>query len=189
MEVKQKYDNLIRTQVPHQIQKCKKPTGGLLNCFSNPRLPAQQHRFDMSKVTQHRGDLVPTIDLSLDETEPRTNACARLSPPAMRSFDPPKRASAFVDLSDDESESFFVPDQVLTSTINKKRNESYSSNSNQRRSEGSSLVVPEVKPVNSLKDRLNSRSCLQDDAISSIVKRYQESHKQKDFLISDVQQS
>lgn len=186
--MKQKYDHLIRTQVPQEAQKCKKPLGGLLTCFSNSRLPAHQHRLDMSKVTQHRGDLVPTIDLSLDDIEPRANICPRLSPPS-HSFHQHKRAPNYADLSDDDSESFFVHERVLSSTVNKKRNESYSSTSNQRQSAGSSIVVPEVTPVNSLRDRQNTKACMKDNLISSIIKRYEESRKQKDLQINDEQRS
>jgi hypothetical protein len=196
LEVKQKYDTLIRTQVPKDFHKSKNPFAKLIKRFSKPRLVDQQHRFDIDNSSQHRREHIPIVDLSLDETEPRaaTTSTRQLASPVnstsvlyastLKSRKPP----VYVDLSDDDSETFFTRDQVLSSTVSKQRNESSSSTSHQRRSNVSS-IVPDVTPVNSLKERQYSRPCLQNDAISSIVKKYHESQKQKDSQINDAHRS
>lgn len=124
-----------------------------------------------------------TVDLSSDDTEPSTSATPVPQYEANRysSFQSSTRGNsfqqsirsgsfkkppAFLDISDDED--FSTP--IISSTLSKKKDEGMQSS--HRQSE-SSLSLPDVAPVNSLKQRQESRSCLQDDAITSIQKKYE----------------
>lgn len=143
--------------------------------------------------------LIETVDLSSDETEASVAAAVDVDIYQTNRFQSMHRKSqfefkkpTFVDLSDDDdSPQNFNRECVLSSTlIQKKKDEASSPVSSQRKSLSSTSVsVPEIAPVNSLRDRQQSRKCLQDDAISSIVKLYGEKQKVKDSQIFDAKHS
>lgn len=140
---------------------------------------------------------IETVDLSSDETEASTAAAPDIESYRNTLFQRTsncefKKPSAFVDVSDDEdSPQQFNRESILSSTlIQKKKNEASSPVSSQQKSfSQTSVSVPEVAPVNSLRDRQLSRLCLQEDAISSIVKLYSRKQKEKDSQILDATQS
>jgi hypothetical protein len=129
-----------------------------------------------------------TVDLSSDETETSAPTGDR-SQTRHHSFISDRRPrtefkkpSAFVELSDDDDSdvaAFLRDSNALTSTLIKNKTTS------PRRSESSSFTLPDVTPVNSLKERQQSRKCLQDDAISSIVDRFQASYRKNDSQINE----
>lgn len=138
------------------------------------------------------------MDLSSDETEIYPGAVAREETSQTNRFPSQYRASvfefkkpsAFVDLSDDEDSDPFVTASPVSSTINQnKKSTCLTMSSSFRKNDSTTSIVPEVKPVNSLAEKQQSRNCLKDDAIASIVLRFEDSQRKNDSQINEVSQT
>lgn len=197
LDLKTKYDNLLKKLIPRFAQRGKKDfhqfNKQLILKFD---LAHPKYSNDAPLAGQH----IETVDLSSDETEASAAAIAEVDSYQTNRFQSLyrknyfefKKPPAFVDISDEDDFSRnFSRESVLSSTLDQnKKIDALSPTSSQRKSLSmSSNSVPEVAPVNSLRDRQQSRKCLQEDAISSIVKLYGEKQKEKDSQILDATQS
>lgn len=200
LDLKAKYDNLLKRLIPRFAQRGKR----LWTCSKNQKLEtwilSAQTKYSNETPVNSVEQLIETVDLSSDETEASTPAAAnsdmyqanRFQSLHRKSNFEFKKPSAFVYISDeDDSPQNFMRESVLSSTfIQQKKNAASSPVTSERKSQSQlSVSVPEVAPVNSLRDRQQSRKCLQEDAISSIVKLYGEKQKEKDSQILDAAQS
>jgi hypothetical protein len=190
--VKNKYDSLLKSLIPRFAQKGKTLWNFIKLCLN--RLSAIAYKQPIEARVKRREEPIQTVDLSSDETETSTggavggessNRYTRQYGSSVFEF---KKPSAFVDLSDDEDSDPFMNIAPVTSTIAKK-SESVSRTSSFRKNDSTNSVVPDVKPVNSLAERQQSRNCLKHDVISSIVQKFQESQRKNDSQINDVSQT
>lgn len=162
---------LSQTGKPH----CR--TGFDLLCSSCSNVISAH--LDFSNRTLHE-DL--NKDLSSDETE--KNGLSQY-----RNRDAHAMKCPFVAISDDDDDDSdpIFHDAVFSSTlIQKKKTAAYKPEESHRKWE-SSRSFPSVAPVNSLKDRQQSLSCLKADKITQIFKKHQEFYKQKDVEIQDTE--
>ena len=133
--------------------------------------------------------IIPTVDLSSDETETSAEAGAACIDSYPKHFFP--RA-----LHKHEDDYFYDSDPmfqgtVLSSTlIRQRKSEEYIPETIHRNSESiSSLPKVSIVPVNSLKDRQEARACLKEDSVTSIYQKYQEKNKQNNSQIQDHQKT
>lgn len=191
MKVRNDYDNLLKKLIPRNPLKGKRFAAVNLKFSKTPSIIASVKQ--SNDFMKPREELIETVDLSQEEPQ-FTHAAAAGDYPTRRQSNPFylqdkytfKKPSAFVDVSDDEDiEPSFARDPIISSTLIKAKNEHSNSISSQNKS-SSPFTVPEVAPVNSLRDRQQSRNCLQDDAISSIVQKYHESRSKNDFKIREA---
>lgn len=189
LEVKNKYDCLLKELIPRFSQKGKTVWNFLKLCLNRVCEFIAYKQFNHASL-KCRDEPIQIVDLSSDETETYPGAVARGEPSQTNRFPPQyrkssfefKKPSAFIDLSDDEDSDAFAKNAPLSSTINlDKKSESLT------RSRAS--IVPDVKPVNSLAEKQQSRNCLKDDAIASIVLRFEDSQRKNDSQINEVAQT
>lgn len=196
MSAKSQYEQLIRDLVPRFPAKCesrfknfcRRKIAKISSLF--PTLAGQSHHAQPKLNNKP----IVTVDLSSDEAENDHPIVKPIFQPFQRSnyqsmphrsdFKKPSIAP-FVDLSDDDDDDLQFTGRTLgfSSTLvrGKKLPSPMSSNS---KSNSSSTIVPSVNPVNSLQERQNSKSCLKDDCIQSIIRKFNDSKIRHESLIS-----
>lgn len=142
-----------------------------------------------------RQEPIETVDLSTEEPDYSNSASAlpnyathRISTPPLYRLDKAgfKKPSMYVEVSDDEdTEPSFDRHPFISSTLIKTKSQRPNALNIQKQT-SSPVTVSEVPPVNSLRDRQQSRSCLHDDAISSIVQKYEESRIKNNSKIREA---
>lgn len=146
-----------------------------------PRFPskANQKPFIGQHSTPH--EKITTVDLSSDETD--TSGILAVGEKSSEFLSNIYRNGSqthrTVVISDDEDEPKFNRAALTPKYIRKNDTESSSPVDNHCKSESSS-VVPQVTPVNSLRQKHQHLSCLKDDAISSIVRKFEAKRLQDD---------
>lgn len=194
LEVKKKYDSLLKSLIPRFAQKGKSLWNFFSLCLNRLRaIVILAYQQPNEVFVKRRDEPIQTVDLSSDETETSAGGAESSHqnryPLQYRSnaFEF-KKPSAFVDLSDDEDSDPFISTAPVSSTIiQNKKSEGVSRTSSFRKNESmTSVVVPDVKPVNSLAEKQQSRNCLKEDVISTIVRKFQESQRKNDSQINDV---
>lgn len=140
-----------------------------------------------------REELIETVDLSQEETKFANSASAAGNYTSSRHVNPPlyqqnksafKKPLEFVEVSDDEDTEPSFAGHIISSTMVKPKNER--SNSVSQNKSSLHFTVPEVPAVNSLRDRQQSRNCLKENAISAIVKKYNESRSKNESKIREA---
>jgi len=148
----------------------------------------------MPQLTPRRP--IETISLSDDEDDDAATAAAVRRQQTQRNYSHHQRIGPgsskppinFVDLSD-EDDINFGPANILSSTHLSKTHDfkspagSLNSSRKANTSDASVTSCPDVKPINTLRERQQSKACMQENAIDSIVRKFQESKKQRDSLI------
>lgn len=195
--MKNKYDTLLKSLIPRFAQKGKTLWNFLKLCLNRFCAILAVYKQSSDALIKRRDEPIQTVDLSSDETETSGGAAGGSGsnhhfPLQYRtSAFEFKKPSAFVDISDDEDSDPFMSPAPASSTIiqNRKSEGGGSRSSSFRKNESTTSVVPDVKPVNSLAEKQQSRNCLKDDAIASIVRRFEEAQRKNNSQINDVSQT
>lgn len=98
-----------------------------------------------------------------------------------------KKPNVFVDVSDDDDDdddlhTFIQRTSILSSTMRKDK--PASPTSSHSKSTTSSMIIPNIKPINSLQERQNSKNCLKDNAIDEIIKKFKENKLRSNLQIT-----
>lgn len=189
MTGKSQYDMLLRNLVPRFPAKCESRFKNFcrrkFSCLF-PTLAGHNHA-----QTKVNNEPIVTVDLSSDEADndhpivkPMFQRSIYQSMPHRSDFKKPT-ISPFADLSDDDDDDLHFTGRMsgFSSTLIREKTLPRPTSSNSK-SNLSSTIVPSVNPVNSLLERQNSKSCLKDDCIASIQRKFNESQKKKDLQIS-----
>lgn len=169
LDTKSDYDRLLQHLIPRYA------TGALKSTIKQSKQEPQQ---------------VATIDLSDDNDNAYKPASQKSSPTKEFSFNSRKsdfsfkKPTAFVDLSDDETDREFDRDQLFSSTQIVKSRDREQNSSGTKMTE-SKFSIPTLPAVNTLKERQSLRSSLQDDAIQKIVDKFNQKREQKDRSITE----
>lgn len=194
LEVKNKYEMLLKSLIPRFAQKGKNVWNFLRLCLNQILHVIIAYKQSTEALLKRRDEPIPTVDLSSDETEETSAGAAggsanRYTQYRSSAFEF-KKPSPFVDISDDDDSDPFISAAPASSTIiQSKKSEGVSRTSSFRKNESAVSIVPDVKPVNSLAERQQSRNCLKEDVITSIVQRFEESKRKNDSQINDVSQT
>ena len=188
LDLKHKYDALIKSLIPRLPNKGKRFWNFLKQLFNQffAILVTKQ----VTEALRKRNDPIATVDLSSDETETSAGAVGgetllnRYMPQYPSRANEFKKPSAFVELSDDEDTDPFSSIAPISSTIIKK-NDSVRRSASFRRDD-SVTSIPDVKPVNSLLERQQTRECLKLDALDEIYRRSEVNRQKNDSQINDV---
>ncbi|CRK90990.1 CLUMA_CG004678, isoform A [Clunio marinus] len=181
LEIKKKYENLLRT---------------VTSDFQFKKKISDTQKSSMKKQMKALAEPIATVDLSSDDTETSGGHITKREPPELRRFSSIrnsfdfKKPEAYFELSDDENEPF--GSDVLSSTRFNDRKKDYidrnrvSDHNNQSQTSfRTSTKIPEITPVNSLKERQGIRDCMQDDVIQNIIDSYTKKKKEKDSRIQE----
>ena len=188
LDVKHKYNALLKSLIPRLPSKGKRFWNFLKQLFNQffAILVTKQ----VTEALLKRNEPIATVDLSSDETETSAGAAGGevllnrfVTHYPLRAL-PFKKPSTFVELSDDEDTDPFSLIVPMSSTIIKK-NDSVHKSSNFKRDD-SVTSIPDVKPVNSLLERQQSRGCLKLDALDEIFRRSKANRQKNDSQINDV---
>jgi hypothetical protein len=148
----------------------------------------------VTEALLQRHEPIQTVDLSSDETETsagaafggetsRTSRFTTQFPSRAFEF---KKPSAFVDLSDDDdSDDFFQVAPASSTIIQSKKNDAVRRSTDLRREE-STFAVPDVKPVNSLAEKQQTRDCLKSNILDLLYRKHKENRQKNDSQINDV---
>lgn len=187
--MKHKYNALLKSLIPRLPSKGKRFWNFLKQLFNQffAILVTKQ----VTEALQKRNEPIATVDLSSDETETSAGAVGgesllnRFMPHyPLRALPTFKKPSTFVELSDDEDSDPFSRIVPMSSTIIKK-NDNVSRSASFKRDD-SVMSIPDVKPVNSLLERQQSRGCLKLDALDEIYRRSKVNRQKNDSQINDV---
>lgn len=171
LELKNHYDNLLRSLIPTtqtrtQYQKYSPGLKPINNATSKKPIVT----IDLSKDDDATEDIVEVPVTSLHSASYQRRSSDFL--PSRKLFD-------FGNLTYDDKEFNIgrTPSTLLSSTRLAQRDGSFKSPVKSEKSSASSSI-PDIQPINSLKERQSGRSCLQHDQIESIVQKFTESRKQ-----------
>lgn len=144
------------------------------------------HKYSNGLEKEPRNEHIPTVDLSGDDKETvEPNRAPQFR--SNRNFDFRK---TYTDFSGDENYSAQQDSSRLFSPTVKHEmgNNKFKTPDSHRINSTSSKCSP-LAPVNSLKHRQQSLSCLHADAITSIVQKYEENLKLKDSQIQNAEEA
>ena len=132
--------------------------------------------------------------MSSDENEQGENVAGAVSTNHFKSINRNSKREfqiqQTINLSDDEGDAFNQLRPDFTSTTLKNKSRISNSPLEQRKSQSSSsFVVPQISPINSLKDRQQSRECLKEDIINSISRKFLVRKLSSDQKIKEAEQS